>query len=513
MRGADERSRSRISRSLFCCISPPRDTSDEKLETSIIFESAQREDVAPKPSIPTSAPQIDRVDFKLLEDEKHEDEKKEQNAQVKTDSGGRKNCRYCLSGDGDFIAPCKCIGSQKWVHRECLKKWQRSCQIRKSTHPWYRDQTNPEKVCNVCLTKFDLDPPKYEEVVSGLTGNQVVSQIREGFMIVATKESSERSEATLVAHQHLMPYEFRALRILLSPWIRGVYLIIEITPDLRGQMVTAVNLTKELNRSPSRFQNAIRRFRHKKVQVKWMDSGPCDGVHGVGCLRATAREYVEEETSLNILHDMPFGLTVAGNLELVVEMCHKDWYNEKTSHQRNCENMESSAEPPLREVYACCGDGTWTREQLIGEIARGSWGMATFKTNDVFKVPNKPEPPAPDELYMMLQDANRPILPQENEMREDFDEALDPIPFQDTDEARQHREELRAQLLSRSASPPATIPQPEPTDDEVHITIEAAAVCAVTDESKEDINLEQLPSDLRELGDRPERTNTTICDP
>lgn len=34
-------------------------------------------------------------------------------------------CRICLDtgSRNDFIAPCKCAGSQKWVHRSCLDRW------------------------------------------------------------------------------------------------------------------------------------------------------------------------------------------------------------------------------------------------------------------------------------------------------------------------------------------------------------------------------------------------------
>ncbi|KAG0559777.1 hypothetical protein KC19_10G128400 [Ceratodon purpureus] len=36
----------------------------------------------------------------------------------------QRQCRICLELDGeDFIAPCKCRGSQKYVHRECLDNW------------------------------------------------------------------------------------------------------------------------------------------------------------------------------------------------------------------------------------------------------------------------------------------------------------------------------------------------------------------------------------------------------
>lgn len=34
------------------------------------------------------------------------------------------SCRYCLSEDAnDFISPCKCDGTAKYVHKNCLKKW------------------------------------------------------------------------------------------------------------------------------------------------------------------------------------------------------------------------------------------------------------------------------------------------------------------------------------------------------------------------------------------------------
>lgn len=33
------------------------------------------------------------------------------------------SCRYCLEEDGAFISPCRCNGSVKYVHRECLNKW------------------------------------------------------------------------------------------------------------------------------------------------------------------------------------------------------------------------------------------------------------------------------------------------------------------------------------------------------------------------------------------------------
>nr|CAB3490253.1 unnamed protein product [Digitaria exilis] len=38
--------------------------------------------------------------------------------------GDQLQCRICLETDGrDFIAPCKCKGTSKYVHRDCLDHW------------------------------------------------------------------------------------------------------------------------------------------------------------------------------------------------------------------------------------------------------------------------------------------------------------------------------------------------------------------------------------------------------
>lgn len=59
-------------------------------------------------------------------------------------------CRICFeAGDGLLIAPCKCTGSQKWVHVECVRRWQRSCTEPRAAH-----------YCSVCTSPFDLPPPE-----------------------------------------------------------------------------------------------------------------------------------------------------------------------------------------------------------------------------------------------------------------------------------------------------------------------------------------------------------------
>lgn len=57
-------------------------------------------------------------------------------------------CRICLENGmrKEFIAPCKCTGSSKWVHRICLDKW-RSVREEKAFHK-----------CTECLTEYIFLP-------------------------------------------------------------------------------------------------------------------------------------------------------------------------------------------------------------------------------------------------------------------------------------------------------------------------------------------------------------------
>lgn len=51
--------------------------------------------------------------------------------------GRQGQCRICHEYGGDLIKPCRCDGSVKWVHRDCLNRWRAS-------------RTNPRSLTNCC---------------------------------------------------------------------------------------------------------------------------------------------------------------------------------------------------------------------------------------------------------------------------------------------------------------------------------------------------------------------------
>lgn len=62
-------------------------------------------------------------------------------------------CRFCFDTQplGDLVSPCKCGGTQRYVHLSCLRQWQRTATLGGQAHKATR--------CEVCLAPFTCRPP------------------------------------------------------------------------------------------------------------------------------------------------------------------------------------------------------------------------------------------------------------------------------------------------------------------------------------------------------------------
>ena len=72
------------------------------------------------------------------------------------DPGEDEFCRLCFEGRGDetvnpLISPCRCKGTQKYVHLLCLEKWQNLCLSSGS-------KDSRAFVCSVCRAEFSIKP-------------------------------------------------------------------------------------------------------------------------------------------------------------------------------------------------------------------------------------------------------------------------------------------------------------------------------------------------------------------
>ena len=59
-------------------------------------------------------------------------------------------CRFCFTGSecGTLIEPCACAGSQRFVHKKCLRRWWRVS---------YHTRGQRETTCRVCHVKFSYE--------------------------------------------------------------------------------------------------------------------------------------------------------------------------------------------------------------------------------------------------------------------------------------------------------------------------------------------------------------------
>ena len=70
-----------------------------------------------------------------IEEEKSAGRRNEAEEKKDEEEDDSRWCRYCRTPGGELVSPCDCKGGNKWVHLECLGKWQYQAILSQSTHP------------------------------------------------------------------------------------------------------------------------------------------------------------------------------------------------------------------------------------------------------------------------------------------------------------------------------------------------------------------------------------------
>lgn len=63
-------------------------------------------------------------------------------------------CRVCRSSDPILLTPCRCAGSMRYIHQECLEEWLKH---------------SKKKTCEICKYKFKFTPIYDENMPSSLS--------------------------------------------------------------------------------------------------------------------------------------------------------------------------------------------------------------------------------------------------------------------------------------------------------------------------------------------------------
>lgn len=181
-------------------------------------------------------------------------------------------CRFCFEGEerGQLLAPCKCTGSQRWVHSLCLARWLAHASLRLGEGP-------RADICRVCSSPFSLAllPSSVSTILPPSLSHSLppslASPCPPSLLQLASPGSSVLAEALVPGSlliSTLLSLPPRASGDL-SHWLRAVYLLL----PREGGELWGVNLTRELPTSTAHSSPLVQSARRAGVAVRFFDGG------------------------------------------------------------------------------------------------------------------------------------------------------------------------------------------------------------------------------------------------
>ena len=134
-------------------------------------------------------------------------------------SNEKNMCKFCYESEGELVNVCNCKGSLGYVHIKCLNEWQLKTILNQSTHP--EQQVNSDIICSICKSEYKIKNKSRHEIMTELTGETILNQIKIGFIFLSSIESSKKNIDLIEKYRSLLFYEN------IMHWTYGVFLIIE----------------------------------------------------------------------------------------------------------------------------------------------------------------------------------------------------------------------------------------------------------------------------------------------
>ncbi|KAK9804843.1 hypothetical protein WJX72_008395 [[Myrmecia] bisecta] len=366
------------------------------------------------------------------------------------DEEGPYACRFCFDETDDvaeLISPCKCKGTQAYVHSKCLRKWQENVL---ALHTTRRDERAHR--CSVCHELFSQQPPsigwglRMSSALRGVGGAICISLLAFGLsgppwphlallvlLLLGTRSHSLLLLALLLLGSLLATMHARGLRVVLrldgsgrlglafirhgapveglrpgvllvaseeldrTVFARSVIMLYEHDTRMTGRGARGVMLSKPLPAHDMRAaQPGEPRWMEgaRQVGARHFMGGPV-GLSGeqaaleMAVLHTVAgvpgsRVLVPSNTSGPAAQDGHAGLFEGGDLAQVVQRAG-------TAQRRRRRSAAGAAD--VRIFHGVCA---WADAQLEGEINVGSWGwVADSSLQEVLETP-------PDQLWQRL---------------------------------------------------------------------------------------------------------------
>eukprot|EP01062_Namystynia_karyoxenos_P020126 TRINITY_DN17612_c0_g1_i1.p1 TRINITY_DN17612_c0_g1~~TRINITY_DN17612_c0_g1_i1.p1 ORF type:complete len:426 (+),score=135.55 TRINITY_DN17612_c0_g1_i1:90-1280(+) len=345
-----------------------------------------------------------------------------------------RTCRICLDIEAPetMVSPCQCTGTHRWVHPRCLRQWQRTVQIYASTQPQAAAQEQRHALCSVCSTPFTMLPESRADLLAGLAALDPAA-LGSGTLLVASSHNSSAATAPL----RLPAGVPRVLRLWLeikrAHWARSVYLLYDVAPSETADgddQLLGINLTRTMmgDEEGEAAYAALRALAGRNCRL--LDRRLADGAYSIFnggpvaprqwialcALPGSAIARLPQGEGLDVICGPSAGgdtVLVIGPVAAVLEL-----------------------QPTHASFFS--GHAVWGRTQLLGECARGSWGVCSARAEDALPPQAGAAAGAarsaaasggaaryqpPERLYESVIASGRPAFAPRNEVRDAYEAA------------------------------------------------------------------------------------------
>lgn len=295
------------------------------------------------------------------------------------DLAGGAVCRICFEGGEGLCSPCRCAGTQRFIHVRCLRRWQRS------------SSRDPERaqVCTVCRSTFALPPLPPPE-----------PPVKVGTLLVASPDLRGTFARAVVLLTH---FESRTIKgfILNKP---GPAVLVDASArDRRPAAAEPTPPGAADAPAPEALDGAedgtggaaggdgASCSRFGALDVSWRRGGPvCGGrlgvvsfgaLHDLGC---SAGESIVTELGGTVVLPMQGALPASWSANEIRARLGVMSARREAACGGACGGDD---EPPRGRALVFVGHAAWGRKQLAHEWAEGRWATCDATAADVFDAP------------------------------------------------------------------------------------------------------------------------------
>ena len=284
----------------------------------------------------------------------------------------------------------------RWVHLECLRKWQKEVVLTQPTHPKYH--TDIDKVCNICLEPFTgvgIPPTRHSQILK-YTGGDIAAMVQPGNLLVSSREGSRENLELIAMHPEI--------RDRLMTWTKASFLMLSTR---RGGLM-AVSMSKPVDGPPrdvalsGRQRKAWTQRTRQGEQQQQQRAEAAGGGGEQGAATAAALCRVRHWDGGPMQRNEPIAVAHVPNASKWVrrsgggcDAVPPDWvYGEFDAVEAVCDaaNADSTTRKPgaggtwvsggqhtVTTINLVWGCGGWGGTQVLAEIARGGWGLVSIE--------------------------------------------------------------------------------------------------------------------------------------